>query len=218
MGKNIFITGSTGYIGSRLLPMLLEKGYKVKALVRKGSEKKLSSQARSGNLDIITGNAMKGNTYAEYIKGCNTFIHLIGVSHPGPGKEKEFNEIDLVSIREAAIAAKAAGVQQFIYLSVAEPAPVMKEFINVRKSGEKLLTETGMNCVFIKPWYVLGPGHYWPHLILPVYWVFMLIPPFSKTAKRLYPVRLKNVLNAITSSIEKDVKGITSLSTEELRK
>lgn len=211
--RTIFITGGTGYIGSRLIPLLIAKGYTVNALVRKGSESKLPK-----GCNIIFGNALDSNTFKDSVKGCDVFIHLIGVAHPGPGKEKEFNEIDLVSIHEAVTAAKYAGVKQFIYLSVAEPAPLMKGFISVRKQGEKLIIDSGMNAVFIKPWYVLGPGHYWPYMILPLYWLFMLIPPFSKTAKRLYPVKLKNILNAIVHSVENPVKGIQSISTSELKK
>ena len=87
MNKNIFITGGTGYIGSRVIPLLVNAGFNVNALVRKGSEHKLPE-----GFTAITGNALDSSSYTEYVKGCDTFIHLIGVSHPGPGKEKEFNE------------------------------------------------------------------------------------------------------------------------------
>ncbi|MEO8514619.1 MAG: NAD(P)H-binding protein [Ignavibacteria bacterium] len=211
--RSIFITGGTGYIGSRLIPLLIAKEFEVNALVRKGSENKLPE-----GCNIIYGNALDSNSFKKNVNGCDIFIHLIGVAHPGPGKEKEFNEIDLVSIKESVKAATEAGVEQFVYLSVAEPAPVMKEFISVRKQGEEMITRTGMNAVFIKPWYVLGKGHYWPYFILPIYWLFMIIPPFSKTAKRLYPVKLENVLNAIVYSVENPVEGIIRISTSELRK
>ncbi|MBL8015881.1 MAG: NAD-dependent epimerase/dehydratase family protein [Ignavibacteria bacterium] len=209
----IFITGGSGYIGSRLIPRLLDCGLKVTALVRAGSEKKIDSRC-----NIVIGNALDSSTYSAYVKDGCIFIHLVGVAHPGPGKEKEFLEIDMVSIEEAVKTAKSAGASQFIYLSVAEPAPVMKEFIEVRKYGERLLAESGLNAVFIKPWYVLGPGHYWPYLLLPFYLICMLIPPLSTTARRLYPVKLDKVLNAIVDSVKYPVKGIRSISTDELRK
>jgi uncharacterized protein YbjT (DUF2867 family) len=209
--EKIFITGGSGYIGSRLIPLLLESGHSITALVRKGSEKKIDQRCR-----IVTGNALDSLSYAESVEDCRIFIHLVGVHHPGPGKESEFNAIDLLSINEAVKAASAGGIKQFIYLSVAEPAPVMKEFIRVRKLGEQMIIDSGMNAVFIKPWYVLGPGHYWPYLLLPLFWICLVIPPLSKTARRLYPVRLKNVLNAIINNIENPRKGIVSLSTKEL--
>ncbi|MCC6864875.1 MAG: NAD(P)H-binding protein [Ignavibacteria bacterium] len=213
MNKNIFITGGTGYIGSRVIPLLIQKGFKIKGLIRKGSEKKLPK-----GVEPVLGNALNSKTFISYVNGCDIFIHLIGVSHPGPGKEKEFNEIDKVSVEEAVKAVLETGVKLFIYLSVAEPAPFMKEFINIRKYGEKIISDTGINAVFIKPWYVLGPGHYWPYIILPIYWLFFIIPPFKDAAKRLYPVKLKNVLNAIVHSAENPPTGILKLSTKDLKK
>ena len=209
----IFITGGTGYIGSRLIPLLLDNGFEITALARKGSEQKPDKRC-----NLVIGNALDKTAYSQHIKEGSVFIHLIGVAHPGPRKEKEFLEIDKVSIEQAVNAAVSAKVSQFIYLSVAEPAPVMKQYIEVRKYGERLLKESGLNAVFIKPWYVLGPGHYWPYLLLPFYWLCMIIPPLSNTAKRLYPVKLKNVLNAIVNSVKNPVKGIISIDTDELRK
>lgn len=213
MNKNIFITGGTGYIGSRLIPLLIAKGFSITALTRKSSKKNLPA-----GCNIVFGNALKSDTFKDIVKGCDTFIHLIGVAHPGPGKEKEFKMIDKVSIEESVKAAISSGVKQFIYLSVAEPAPVMQEYINVRKYGEVLLVKSGLNAIFIKPWYVLGPGHYWPYLILPLYRLFMIIPGFSKTAKNLYPVKLSNVLNAILHYAENPSDGCLSISTKELKK
>jgi uncharacterized protein YbjT (DUF2867 family) len=213
MNKNIFITGGTGYIGSRVIPLLLEKGYTVNALVRQGSENKLSS-----GCNAVTGNALDGSTFADKVQGNDTFIHLVGVAHPGPGKAEQFNKIDLVSVRESVAAAKQGGVKHFIYLSVAEPAPTMHEYIAVRKQGEEMIIQSGMNGTFIKPWYVLGPGHWWPYFILPIYRIFQLIPGTRDTARRLYPVKLKNVVNAIVYSTENPASGIRKLMTQELLK
>ena len=52
MSSSIFITGGTGYIGSRLIPLLAERGHKIKALVRDGSESKLPAGANG----VVEGN------------------------------------------------------------------------------------------------------------------------------------------------------------------
>lgn len=213
MNKNVFITGGTGYIGKRVIPLLIEKGYNVNALVRNGSEHRLSNDSKP-----VLGSALDRKTFAESVTGNDTFIQLVGVSHPGPHKAKQFIEIDLASVRESVAAAKDAGVKNFIYLSVAEPAPAMFEYIAVRKQGEAMIEESGMNGVFIKPWYVLGPGHWWPYLFLPVYKLFQLIPNTRETASRIYPVKLRNVVNAIVHSVENPKQGITKLMTQELQK
>src|SRR5262245_23028207 len=161
----IFVSGGTGYIGSRLIPLLARRNHQVKALVRRGSEKKLPPGALG-----IPGDALRMDSYTNEVQGSDTFVHLIGTPHPSPAKAQQFRDVDLVSVRVAIRAASDARIRQFVYLSVAQPAPVMKAFIEVRSTGETMIRESGINATFVRPWYVLGPGHRWPYAILPIYW------------------------------------------------
>ena len=120
----VFITGGTGYVGRPLIALLLDRGHDVRALVRAGSEKKLPVGCQP-----ILGNALDGSSYAGQIKPADTFVQLVGVAHPSPAKAAEFRQIDLASGRSAVEAARAAAVQHFVYISVAQPAPVMKDYI-----------------------------------------------------------------------------------------
>src|SRR5450759_4380093 len=103
MSSSVFVTGGTGYMGSRLIPLLVRRGHAVKALVRKGSEMKLSLGA-SG----VIGDALQTDSYTEHVRGADTFVHLIGVPHPSPAKAKQFRDVDLVSAQVAIKAAKDA--------------------------------------------------------------------------------------------------------------
>src|SRR2546423_14706806 len=105
---NVFITGGTGYIGSRLIPVLQARGHVVRALVRKGSEHKLPN-----GCDPIIGDALDESTFAQEISPSDTFVHLVGVPHPSPAKAELFRKIDLVSIRASVKAAVAGHVQHF---------------------------------------------------------------------------------------------------------
>lgn len=213
MNNKIFITGGTGYIGSRVIPELIKNNFDVNALVRKGSESKLPKECK-----VVFGNALDRNTYEEFVKGCDTFIHLIGVHHPGPGKKKEFQEIDLISIEQAVTSAVNAGVKHFIYLSVAHPAPVMKEFIEVRKKGEELILNSGLNASFIRPWYVLGPGHYWPYLFVPFYKLFELIPSTRDGALRLGLVKIKQILKCITYAVKNPAEAVKIYDVKSIKR
>jgi uncharacterized protein YbjT (DUF2867 family) len=62
-------------------------------------------------------------------------------------------------MRASVSAASKAGIQHFIYVSVAHPAPVMKAYIAARSEAESLLKQSGLNSTILRPWYVLGPGH-----------------------------------------------------------
>jgi uncharacterized protein YbjT (DUF2867 family) len=212
MAHSVFVTGGTGYIGSRLIPLLAKRGYQLKALVRAGSANKLPAGAIG-----VTGSALQMDSYAEHIRGSDTFIHLVGVPHPSPTKAKQFQDIDLVSIEVAIKAARNAGVRHFIYLSVAHPAPMMKEFIAVRSAGEQMIRESGINATFVRPWYVLGPGHWWPYAILPVYWLLEKIPAKREAAERLGLVTIHQMLNALVWAVENPPSGFQTVDVPRIR-
>lgn len=209
---NVFITGGTGYIGSRLIPALQALGHQVRVLVRSGSEKKLPP-----NVETIQGHALIADSYTDHISPADTFLHLIGTPHPSPAKAKQFQEIDLVSIEVATKAAREAGVRHFIYLSVAHPAPMMQAYINVRQRGEAMLRETGIPLTVVRPWYVLGPGHRWPYIITPVYWVMEMLPSTRESARRLGLVTIRQVLNSLIWAVENPPEQSRILGVPEIR-
>ncbi len=110
-----------------------------------------------------------------------------------------------------------AGVKHFIYLSVAHPSPVMKEYVEIRMKGEELIKQSGMNASFIRPWYVLGPGHYWPYLALPFYKLFETLPVTRDTVYRLGLVKLKQVINCIAAAVKNIPDGVRIYDVKDIR-
>jgi len=153
----------------------------------------------------------------HHIAPSDVFIQLVGVPHPSPAKAEEFRKVDLVAIRESVRAAAGTSIRHFIYLSVAQPAPVMKDYIAVRAEGERLLRESGMKATFVRPWYVLGPGHWWPCAVLPLYWIWGLFPAHRDTAARLYPVKLADVVRAIADAVDRPTDGVRVIEASEIR-
>jgi uncharacterized protein YbjT (DUF2867 family) len=177
---NVFISGGTGYVGRRLITALSNRGHQMRALVREGSQSKLSA-----GCEPVIGNALDETSYASRIAPADTFVQLVGVSHPSPAKAKEFREVDLVAARSSVHAAVKAEIQHFVYVSVAHPAPVMKAYVAVRQECEALIRESGLHATILRPWYVLGPGHRWPYLLIPAYWLLRQIPSTREGARRL---------------------------------
>ncbi len=210
--RRVFITGGTGYLGSSLIPVLLERGHRVRGLVRPTSKGNLPS-----GCEVVSGDALEANTYKHLIRPADTFIHLVGVSHPSPAKAAEFRAIDLVSAREAINAAAELGIAHFIYLSVAHPAPVMKAYIAVRAECEALIRARRLNATILRPWYVLGPGHNWPYALLPVYKVMELLPFVRQGAKRLGLVTLEQMALALVEAVESPVQGLRVVGVPEIR-
>lgn len=207
----IFVTGGTGYIGSRLIPLLTARGHELKAVVRPGSQGKLA-----GVVEVVA-DPLRENSYAEAIGGCDTFVHLIGVAHPSPAKAAQFRAIDLPSVKIALQAARDAGVRHFVYLSVAQPAPMMQAFIAVRSEGEAMIRASGLNATFVRPWYVLGPGHRWAYALVPFYWIAERLPATRESALRLGLITIAQMLEALVWAIENPPEGVRIVDVPKIR-
>jgi uncharacterized protein YbjT (DUF2867 family) len=203
MARRVFITGGTGYIGRRLIPRLLERGHAVIALVRPGSESKLPPGS-----GIVRGDALDGGSYASSLAGCDTFVQLAGVAHPSPTKAREFISVDQKSAMEAIRVAARAGVRHFVYLSVAHPAPMMHAYIAARSACEDALRASGLDATILRPWYVLGPGHRWPCVLIPFYRMAERLPSTRGGALRLGLVTLAQMVNALVAAVENPARGV----------
>ena len=208
----VCVTGGTGYIGSRLIPLLVDREHQVTAIVRPGSERKIPPGTA-----IVSADPLKEDSYTSSIHGCDTFIHLIGVPHPSPSKSAQFRAIDLPSIQIAVKAARDAGISHFIYLSVAQPASMMQAFVAVRAEGEALIRASGMRATLVRPWYVLGPGHWWPYALIPFYRAAELLPATRESARRLGLVTISQMLNALIWSVENPPDDVRILDVPKIR-
>jgi uncharacterized protein YbjT (DUF2867 family) len=208
----VFITGGTGYMGQRLIPRLLERGHTIRALVRPGSEKKLPQ----GCVPVL-GDALDGASYVTQVAPADTFVQLVGVAHPSPAKAALFRQIDLPSGLGAISAAKSAGIRHFVYLSVAHPAPMMHAYIAVRSECEAAIEDAGLSATILRPWYVLGPGHRWPYLIIPLYKIAEWLPATREGATRLGLVTLEQMIRSLAFAVENPVQGKRVMGVPEIR-
>lgn len=199
-------------MGRPLAVSLSERGHGVRVLVRPGSGNKVPSGA-----EAVPGDALDASTYGQRIAPADTFVHLVGTPHPAPWKESEFVRVDLASLRESLKAASAAQVSNFVYVSVAHPAPAMKAYIRVREQCEQLLAESGLNTTILRPWYVLGPGHRWPVALKPFYWLAERVPSTRAGALRLGLVTLDEMVRALVWAVENPASQGRIIGVPEIR-
>jgi len=209
---HVFVTGATGYIGSRLIPELVARGHRVSALARQASAPRLAPGCR-----IVVGDALDAASYASQIDAADALVHLVGVAHPSPAKAEAFRRIDLASVRAALAAAVQARVPHFVYLSVAQPAPVMHAYVAARAEGEALIRASGIAASVLRPWYVLGPGHHWPRLLLPAYYLLERLPGTRDAARRLGLVSVGQMVAAIVRAVESPPSGVRLWGVPEIR-
>jgi len=193
----IFVTGGTGYIGQHLIPLLLARGHRVRVLTRDQSLGRVPNGA-SGT----AGDALNAESVAGAMRPGDTVIHLVGTPHPSPSKADQFEKVDLVSIRSTVGAARKIGIAHLVYVSVAQPAPIMQAFLWVRMLGETMIREAGLTASIVRPWYVLGPGHWWPKLIRPLYKIADMAPTLQPIVERLGLLNIDQMVTAMVYAVE----------------
>jgi uncharacterized protein YbjT (DUF2867 family) len=210
--RAVFNSGGTGYVGRRLLPELLRRGHAVRALVRPGSEDKVCGQCA-----VTTGDVLNSQTFSMAVAPINTFVHLVGVPRPAPWKGKAFRALDLPSLRASLAAAQEATVRHFVYISVAQPAPVMKAYVQVRSECEALIQVSDLSATILRPWYIIGPAHYWPMVLWPVYKLLEYVPATMASARRLGLVTIQQMVAALVWTIEHPADGVRIVDVPGIR-
>ena len=210
---NVFVTGGTGYLGRRLIPVLQKQGCTVRALVRPGSERKLPP-----GCEVVVGNALDRASFEASVERDSTFVQLVGVPHPSPAKAQQFMDVDLVSARASIDAAKARDVDHFVYVSVAQPAPIMKAYQLSRAIAEGHLAQSELTHTIIRPWYILGPGHRWPIVLKPFYWLAERRASSRAAALRLGLVTIEQMIATLSLVVAAPPHSSRILTVPDIRR
>lgn len=217
---HVLISGATGFLGRTLTKTLLSRGHRVRALVRGAASDTrlhlLQTRVPPG-CEAVAGDPLDPAAYGAAFTGIETLVQLVGVSHPNPSKAAQFRIVDLAAAKAAIEAARNSGVRHFVYVSVAQPAPVMQEYIAVRSQVEAAIREAELNATILRPWYVVGPGRRWPLLLAPVYWVLSALPPTRGSARRLGLLSLDEMVQTMALAVEQPPAGIRILEVPQIR-
>jgi uncharacterized protein YbjT (DUF2867 family) len=194
----VHISGGTGYLGSALVPLLEQRGHRTRIVPR---------------ADVFSPNAI-----ASLLAPGDTFIHLTGTPKPAPWKERQFRAVDLPSLQASAQAAHQSNIAHFVYVSVAQPAPVMQAYIRVRQEAEAFLAERETPRTILRPWYVLGPNHWWPYLLKPLYAMAESLPAQRDAAIRLGLVTRQQMVAALLYAVEHPAQDCRIVETDAIRR
>ena len=196
----VFVTGGTGYIGGRLVPRLLEHGWRVRCLAR--SKRKLESRpwAKDDRVEVVEGDASDRPMLETAMRGCSAAYYLI---HSMEAAGAGYREQDRELARCFGSAALEAGVKRVIYLGgLGEQGDALSKHLTSRREVEHVLRESGPALTVLRAAMIIGSGSASFEILrylverLPL----MITPRWVAT--ECQPIAVRNVLHYLVCALE----------------
>ncbi len=190
--QRIAIAGSTGYIGGRLAPRLLESGYSLRCLVRSPQKLQGRDWTADPRVEIRQVDLSDQAALAQQLSGCHAAFYLV---HSMMSAEGQYARQDLDLARAFAAAARAAGLPRIVYLGgLGEMGDSLSDHLSSRREVESALASTGVPVTVLRAAMIVGSGSASFEILrylvqrLPV----MITPKWVTT--RCQPIAVDNVL------------------------
>jgi uncharacterized protein YbjT (DUF2867 family) len=192
----ILVTGSTGYIGGRLVPRLLELGYRVRCLVRDPA--RLQGRPWHDQVEIFTGDVLQPDSLLAAMQGVQAAYYLVHSLAGG----SDFHQRDMRAAAHFSSAAQAARVERILYLGgLAQESPELSEHLRSRQQTGAALRSASVPVTEFRAGVIVGSGSLSFEMIrylterVPV----MITPRWVYT--RTQPISINDVLSYLTAAL-----------------
>lgn len=213
----VLLTGSTGYIGGRLLPHLLDGGVAPRLLVRDGS--RVPECGTDAGLDVVIADLNDADSLGESLEGVAEAYYLVHSMEPGVGDG--FAERDRRSAQNYAVAAEAAGVRRTIYLGGVAPEDASSDHLSSRREVEEILGDATAEFVGLRASMIVGAGSGSFATLARIVARLPVLPLPSWRDRRTQPIAIDDVVRCLSSARQAEpgvyeIAGPDALSFEEM--
>ena len=198
--RTVVVTGATGYIGGRLVPRLLEAGFRVRCLVREPRKLDARAWRRDPGVEVCRVDLTDAAGVAAAMQGAEAAFYLV---HSMIVKGAAYRQADLELARSFAAGARTAGVGRIIYLGgLGEMGPSLSSHLASRREVEGALASGGVPVTVFRAAMIIGSGSASFEILrylvehLPV----MITPRWVHT--RSQPIAVRNVLHYLVRCLD----------------
>jgi len=193
------VLGATGYIGGRLVPRLLNAGYRVRVLARDAV--RAASFPWGGDVGIVEGSVDDADAVARAVKDVDVVYYLIHSMGAGRG----FEETDERAAEVVARAAEDAEVRRIVYLGGLHPDDVeLSPHLRSRVRVGEIFLDSGVPALVLQAGVVIGSGSASFEMIRHLTDVLPFMPAPKWVRNRIQPIAIRDVLHYLLGAARVD--------------
>ena len=187
----VFVTGGTGFVGREILGQLLSAGHEVRALVRDGSQDKLSGHQ---NLETHIGDVTDAASLGGALDGCDAVIHLVGIIREFPGRGITFKNIHVTATENILEACDEQGVQRYLHMSSnGTRERGTTAYHRTKWQAEELVRASGLDWTIFRPSLIFGRGSEFVKMLTELIRRVPVVPVIGDGQYRMQPVSVEQV-------------------------
>lgn len=197
----ILLTGATGYVGGRLLPLLEQSSANLRCLTRRPEG---LSERVAATTEVVKGDLLDRATLDNALRGVDTafyFVHSMGT-------HRDFEEDDRKAASNFAVTAKQAGVRRIIYLGgLGNADESLSKHLRSRQETGDILRTSGAEVIEFRASIVIGSGSLSFEMVrslverLPV----MICPKWVSV--RAQPIAIEDLLSYLLEAVDLPPNG-----------
>ncbi|KAA0978014.1 SDR family oxidoreductase [Paeniglutamicibacter gangotriensis] len=199
----IAVTGATGYIGGRLVPILLAQGHKIRVMTRRASA--LRDVPWRSEVEVVEGDLTDHRAARELCEGVDVLYYLV---HSMGGRS------DFVSVEEKCAntiveAAKGEEVKRLVYLSGLHPEGELSRHLTSRVRVGKILERSGIPTLTLQAGLIIGSGSASFEMVRHLTDVLPVMPAPRWVLNKVQPIAVRDALHYLSraADLPSDVCG-----------
>jgi uncharacterized protein YbjT (DUF2867 family) len=195
--RRVLVTGATGYIGGRLVPLLLDAGCSVRVLVR--SPQKLQDVPWAGQVEVVEGDL---GDLASVRSACADVDVLYYLVH-SMGSRGDFERTERTAAENVARAAAEAKVSRIVYLGGLLPdTDTLSRHLRSRAEVGRILLASGVPTAALQAGVVIGSGSTSFEMIRHLTEVLPYMPAPQWVRNRIQPIAVRDVLYYLVAAAD----------------
>ena len=196
----VFLTGGTGFVGSEVLRQLVSAGHSVRALVREGSEDKLSV---TEGVEVHHGDITDAASLVGALEGCDAVIHLVGIIREFPGRGVTFKKMHVEGTENVLEAAEEQGVSRYLHMSSNGTRERSDTgYHRTKWQAEESVRNSNLEWTIFRPSLIFAQGSEFVHMLSEVIRRLPVVPVIGDGQYRMQPVALKEVASTFVKALE----------------